>query len=370
MGELLLDNILCYLSSARNSLTFDRIISNAMAFYKIEMIVKSKKTLAEILGVEYQERRSSKNTSAPQAHLEDIMSMLDDASGNTNSVLPTFVANGYDSMPPSAGFEAVASVMCDLRDEVSAMRLQYDELKKKSEIDFKSLENVSTVIQDVSEIKKMLVDLKSERPNITVPEIHTEEVDSVNSAKVVSPNPIDKNLQPTELDSISDGSSENNPSQSYASMIVSNSNLGGGRTDAPWIKVVNNRNNRNRKSNVASSMNRNQEKNGNSLQPKYRRKNITGTRAQDSSLKAVPRILDVFVGGCGLDTTDSTITDYCQTQQAQILKCEPLESKSEWYKCYKISVAADNRDVLLDANFWPQGIFVGKYYKPRPKADF
>ena len=83
----------------------------------------------------------------------------------------------------------------------------------------------------------------------------------------------------------------------------------------------------------------------------------------------MPRILDVFVGGCGLDANDSTIANYYQKHNAQILKCEQLDSKSEWYKSYKISVAADNRDALLDANFWPKGIFVGKYYKPRPEID-
>ena len=58
-------------------------------------------------------------------------------------------------MPP-ANFEIIAPVMMTLRDEVSHLRIELSELRKATEKDQKSFEAVSTVKQDVADIKKLL----------------------------------------------------------------------------------------------------------------------------------------------------------------------------------------------------------------------
>ena len=98
---------------------------------------------------------------------------------------------------------------------------------------------------------------------------------------------------------------------------------------------------------------------------KPRRVNINGTRAAVSSgLTSGLRILDIFVGGCGLQTSADEISNYCRDNDVIVKKCESIETKSEWYKSYKISIDASIRDKLLDAEFWPEGIFVRKFFRP------
>ena len=63
-------------------------------------------------------------------------------------------------------------------------------------------------------------------------------------------------------------------------------------------------------------------------------------------------------------TTTDAIVDFCKDGGVEVLKCELLQSKSQWHKCFKVSVKADLRDSLLEAEFWPENIYVGKFLKP------
>ena len=92
---------------------------------------------------------------------------------------------------------------------------------------------------------------------------------------------------------------------------------------------------------------------------------ISGTKPVGNGLSSDTRILDIFVGGCGLDTTEDDIFKYCNDNGVNLKKCELLQSKSEWYKSFKVSVIADNRDELLKSEFWPKGIFVRKFFRPK-----
>ena len=97
-----------------------------------------------------------------------------------------------------------------------------------------------------------------------------------------------------------------------------------------------------------------------------RRNIVVGTSsATGSNLVGVPRVLDIFVGGCGNDTTEADVTEYCSSKGITLKKCEVLPTKSEWYGPYKISVSAPDRDNILKPEFWPQSVFVRKFFKAR-----
>ena len=93
--------------------------------------------------------------------------------------------------------------------------------------------------------------------------------------------------------------------------------------------------------------------------------NILGTGAPSTFLSGVPRVFDVFVGGCGSDSTADHIINYCQNNDTNVIKCVELPTKSEWYKSFKLSVESTTRERVLVANFWPPGIFVRKFFKAR-----
>ena len=79
-------------------------------------------------------------------------------------------------------------------------------------------------------------------------------------------------------------------------------------------------------------------------QQRYRVVNITGTRQQsDTGLTGVERIMEVFVGGCSVDSSSETIKTYCVSLGVEPKKLEELPTKCEWYKAYKISISVSNR---------------------------
>ena len=98
-------------------------------------------------------------------------------------------------------------------------------------------------------------------------------------------------------------------------------------------------------------------------------RNISGNREPgNGAFRGAGRVGEVFVGGCLLESTESQLTDFCRENGVTLKKCESLNSKSVWYKSYKISVDFSDRDRILSNEFWPKGIFVRKFYMPRPRT--
>ena len=96
------------------------------------------------------------------------------------------------------------------------------------------------------------------------------------------------------------------------------------------------------------------------------RANIEGTRTSTlAGLTSAQRVLDIYVGGCSLDSDEANLNGFCEENGVTIKKCELLQTKSQWCKAYKITVDAASRDSVLDAEFWPQGIYVRKFFNAR-----
>ena len=103
--------------------------------------------------------------------------------------------------------------------------------------------------------------------------------------------------------------------------------------------------------------------------PRTRRNIIVGTKNSDSVIGGGERVLDIYVGGCGKECTTENITSYCDEHGISIKKCELLQSSSEWNRSFKVSATANDRDKLLLGEFWPQGIFVRRFFKARNRAS-
>ena len=77
------------------------------------------------------------------------------------------------------------------------------------------------------------------------------------------------------------------------------------------------------------------------------------------------RVYDLFVGGCNSETSADDINNYCKNIQVYLKKVEVLQTKSEWYKAFKISMMQSDRVKLLNPDSWPKGVFVRKFYNAR-----
>ena len=106
-------------------------------------------------------------------------------------------------------------------------------------------------------------------------------------------------------------------------------------------------------------------KRGRPTRPPWRT-NIAGTRTSTSAeLTSAQCVLDIYVGGCGLDSDEANLNGFCEENGVTIKKSQLLQTTSQWCKAYKITADADSRDSVLDAGFWPQGIYVRKLFNAR-----
>ena len=345
----IINDVLCYISTSRNTLSRDSITLNAVAFYKSEFVKQAKEVIFKVYNETPIQRKSCKMHPNPTvADIEDILCLFDKMDEN-NFICPKFLAENYLSLPPSNGFEPLALIICSLRDELLAVRLEVSELRKMNEKDAKALEGNANIQQDITDIKLMIKQTKStyDKPEHmgAIPKVRTYADATSNESSDVT---YDRS-----------GSSRKNLSSS----TVDNE----GKTFE--VPVVN-KSTRNNSINNVSSIGNNgyASSSGNVGKNLKRTPRIVGTRKGTSgNMIGAQRVYDVFVGGCGLNSTALELQNYCNSSGVSVKKIESLPTKSEWYKAYKISISASDREILLDPNFWLEGIFVRKFFKPREK---
>ena len=373
--------LLCYITTARGSLTKDNIIGNVVAFYSSDVIYSAKEEIFGICNERPIKRKATAefpNASVP--NVRDILQLLDQVEGKI--ALPSFVATHYNSLPPS-NFDSLAPVLCSLRDEITTLREEVSQLRKiNQEMSSAKVEN-SCIQHDISDIKLMMRYLSKERgqqkisysdtavrgknsegpgcsslkgsPNKSTKhqnEMHPQRFNRTLS--VMNDNLTTPNSQPSVIsqENVRREAREHldSPSTSSTTLPLGNDvqeeQIESGGQNAEWQVV------RNRK-----------------LQRGKRQVNVAGTRKSPSGLSGVERIYDLFVGGCNRDTTVDDIKKYCTSLGIDLKKAELMQTKSEWYSAFKISMKQSDRDMLMKSDSWPQGVFVRKFYKAKLGRD-
>ena len=343
LENCVISDVLCFLLTSEESMTKDDIVTVAVGFYSSEKIKKAKELFFQICKERLVTRKactSHPNPSVPD--VEDILSLHEKVVGK-KFLLPRFLAERYSSLPPSSGFLPLASMLCSLREEMVTLKEEVSQLRQNNTRDLRSLEDVNSVKQDIADIKICLQNSSS----------GTGQATSYASTLMSS--------QPNGSQHPSSNFSRNSSSQPVQIRGQNQRNL-------PTINP--------QSAPPSSSSNR-----GVSLAPPptvprpnarpKRNSNVFGTApAGSSGLLSASRVLDVFVGGCSLECDATGLKTYCESSGIEVKACVSLESRSEWSKSFKISVDLANRNKLLEPEFWPNGIFVRKFYKPRsPRTD-
>ena len=278
------------------------------------------------------------------ADIGDMLNLLEKIEGNKISV-PEFFAKGFNSLPPS-GFENLASLICSLRDEIAAMRTEVAQLRSSNEKDARCLDDLNHVVADVGEIKASLNQTKNLLKNKNEPKSAAVASTSTSYAhKVVHGESRKKETVKINGDR----------------RTVSTSSVEDGTCSEPVSFGLKH-----------DSFQPLRNKSAKNHYKKYsgKRKNISGSREVESGgLSGVERVVDVFLGGCSLDSDIDQIKRYCSSLQVTLKNIIDLESKSLYYKSFKLSINISDREQLLSEDFWPKGIFIRKFYNPRKSRN-
>ena len=106
LPNTVVNDVLCFITSARDSLSHDNIIVNAVAFYKGDSIKSAKEVIFGICDERNIARKSSASNPNPSvADVRDILLLLEKVDEKSLSI-PDFVAQSYVSLPSACGFEA------------------------------------------------------------------------------------------------------------------------------------------------------------------------------------------------------------------------------------------------------------------------
>ena len=384
------NDILCYLETARHSIARDNIIINCISFYKDEAIVQAKEAIFKICGEKMIIRKScasNRNPSIPNT--QDILALLE-RKYSPGNVLPKFFATGYSAFPPN-GFEYVAPILGSLKDEFVAVKEEFTELKKDATRDIKTLNDLECVKQDIFEIKNMLTatkqcvadstgiqkDLVRELSEIKTMEPPVAMQDVINTACDIKNHiaelfKVKSDSTCINIDSYAD--KVKTVRSKFENQPLSKSSSSSRTVSSAVKQASSNLSNKRPMTQSDDSSSSDTPLDVRDNRPKFRPHNewnIVGVRNHSGRglAPAKRRNLDLFVGGCSVDASEEEVKDHCKDLGIEIKAIETLTTKVNWYKPFKITVEAEDREKLLKPDAWAKGIFVRKFFKPREKKN-
>ena len=161
-SKLVVNNVLCYTTSARDNLRSDDIIRTCLAFYNQDDIVKGKDILFEFVGERPIRRR---NNDRLLHEMQDIMDMLKKCD-DEKIKLPTFVCDDYRGLPPTSGFEVIGHRLITLVEEISTLKHEVNALREARFANAVVSQVNSTMQEDIitikGELRKLNLKLMSE----------------------------------------------------------------------------------------------------------------------------------------------------------------------------------------------------------------
>ena len=341
------NDVLCYLTTSRKTLSQQLIVNNTVAFYNEKAIKESKELIFKICKETSIKRKVCVSHPNPLfVDVEDILNLLIKAD-QKKFLLPNFLAEHYASLPPGSGFECIAAILCSLREEISNLREEQVLQREANNKHLKAFDEFNALRQDVSDIKISMINPGS------VHELRNVQQEAITYAAALNTNSVNSGASISRSADLGDSNEEHG----HANMT------GNGSEVAPSTRVTHggNRDLTRRGENAS-------QRQGITTGDRSRRpnRNIAGTReAAAGTLSGASRVVEVFVGGCNKECDVDELQTFCTENNVNLLACITLNSKSIRYNSFKITVNYDDVIKVLKADFWPKGIFVRKFFNRR-----
>ena len=379
-ANLVINNILCYIYTARDSMKKDDIIRACLAFYKQDDIVKGKELLYGFVGEKPKHRRGEDKL---LNEMHDLMSVFDRCDVK-NVKLPKIVTDSYNGMPPSSGFETVAHHIVTLIDEILSLKHEVEALKESRHAE-NVLQQTNNLIQEdilpiKGELRKLnqtIIDSNIRRNSLLLTSVERSSFrkenssDNFESQKNVNSDSFSKILISDDHESNHKTISSDDAELSCVPEFLNDGLMNrllfdeGGPPSAPSFAEVCGRpptfpikdggellaastdiNDITHKSSACDNVVSTPQSDKRSLvesknecdsanvdsegfqlvQSKKKRKNIIGSKKESKSvLKSAVRTADIFVGNCDTEVTADSLCKYIYDElKVNVHKCESL----------------------------------------------
>ena len=98
--------------------------------------------------------------------------------------------------------------------------------------------------------------------------------------------------------------------------------------------------------------------------PNRRPNFIKGTRESDH-VKGGFKYFDAFVYRVHNDTTDNDLKEFIESEGVEMFDFEKQSNESAFTQSFRIRFQTDDYNKVMSPEFWPQGICVRKFYRPK-----
>ena len=121
-SDIIINNFLCYVSTARHCMRHDDITRMCIVFYKENDMLDGKNLLCAKVGDKPKWRRGENRLINEVQDVLNILKKCDDEGFK----LPLFVCDSYNGMPPTSGFENIAQSLMTLNNEIADLKKEVE----------------------------------------------------------------------------------------------------------------------------------------------------------------------------------------------------------------------------------------------------
>ena len=348
--SVVINNILTYIQSARDSDTVTDIQHTVENFYKSKDIQKAKQELFDTI----QEKATFRHQ--VKKDIQDILDAFDTANAK-QLLLPTYAAIGKNALPPSNGYEFLKETMDNVSEDISRMKSEIASLKSEKRDSFHDefLKSIAEFKEQMKqEFSKQIAQLRNEfmiMNNATQPKKPDDRQNSTqeNVSQIVA-DKIAQSRSKTTKDyqlRYRSPTPQERPSPNFAAALKRAPNaVNLGQEFQP----------------------RTSQYQGPPIVPKPRARKpvIRGTKSVIGKPFGAVRYADIYIGGCYKNVTVGDIEGYCRDNlNVKFEKCIALETKSTRFNSFKLTLEFEDRNKLLNGDLWPKNVVVRKFTQPR-----
>ena len=351
--DLIINNLLCFLSSARGDYSNEALFDTIYSFYSEDEIKSAKELIADIIK---QDITTRKNPERKKKELNDLLRFYTDFLSSESCRRTIFVSNSYKLMPP-LGLEFIAPILVNLTEEIAKINSVLPKI-----VDIKS--EVLNTADAVRNLKSYITNSNSSniKSHLSIENCSTSSNYSRPQATPVS---IKSKSAVNDKTPISSQSKSNKILELQQSILTASSSC---RKEADSLQLRNV--NDPELVNGTSSENQDNKERKTFYSRRSRRKNssaaITGSKNTNLSFKGIERTVDVFIGRVQVSSTTEDICDYIKRNfEIDVHKVIKLDIKSENYNCFKVNINLKDREKLFSSELWPEGVVVNKFYSKK-----